>query len=414
MQGKVDFIIKDKDGRIKTRINKHNRITELGKIACLARGLTGLADYCNVAGNNFYSQPEAGYANTKSSTQVGKILLLDKAANTIDSLYIENSSEIIGHASNAAAATTDPKEGFRVLDVNTTGTPGPVANAVRFKYTWTGISGDIRTVAMSAPPFVATHVLSPDNTGNNLFTKMKPESFDNVPAGCIGLFSTNESKAMQLDTLAMEDVVAGSDVTAFEAMKGFVYGNYHIFYGDNNYTYVYNTVTGVHYKQSLAAIDFFYYNNELWCSYAASLSKYYAKVTAVTDEAITLSSSQTSPINSAWSSYKFTPLSNGLNLAIYYYSTSTCNIYIVSDVSAGLSSAVLLWNETNNNILRPYGLLDCIMFYADTSGIFGCSGYAVSPAGQWGNILSVFDLEDTYTVAATDTVLVEYTYTLED
>lgn len=476
IRGKVDLCLLDKDGNIKHKLTKHNTITELGKMATLTRGLAGLADYCDLYGAAVAKGRETGDESVvKPASGTVKIVLTSKTAAELEGKSYEalEDSEILGYATSATSASSDTKEGIRVTARNAQ-LAMTVASQTRagMRFSWSGIEGNLNTIGMFIPPLSIAHLVDNTDTASpdyiTCVTQFLPSGQAGVPADCIGLGTSKGgdsdiNKLLNLETLTLADFVPGTtDLQVTRAGRcAFNWGDYIISFTPmpgvltgynpsswpplqwNLYTVppitVYNRVTQAAYTTSIGSsfsvYGFTVENNKLYAIGKESEVTVYE--CTVTDTEITTSKiasyafivkpdwiSQKSQSSLYYNDYGFVPVQLGdkyytycINTYLPYGPSDVSHIhdcYIVSDLSA---------QGPNERYLAPhvYGCNDYSSSFDGAGGVYlntlyyvGDNGLYVSPAGQFGNLFSYFDLEETWEIAAADTLQISYYYELED
>ena len=471
ISGKVDLCLFDKDGNIKHKKTRHNTITELGKMATLTRGLAGLADYCDLYGAAVAKGRETGDESTvKPEGGTVKIVLTSKTATELAGKSYEalEDSEVLGYATTATSASSNPKEGIRVAARNAQ-LAMTVASQTRagMRFSWSGIEGNLNTIGMFIPPLSITHLAdstdttSPDYT--SLYTQFIPGGQADVPANCIAIGSS-KNKLLNLETLTLADFTPGST-----SLKATVAGRCAFNWGDYIITFtpmqgeidsynqsaqppvsfnaaaippitVYNKVTGASYTteigSSFVVYGFTVNNNKLYVIGKDTDVKVYE--CTVTDTAITTSNtspytlivkqewiSQQTGYFGAYNDYGFVPIQIADKYYTYCINTYlnygedvnyTHDCYIVSNLSTQAPDEKYLAPHvygcnyySNSNVLQGVGGV-----YLNSTYYIKSEGMYISPAEQFGNLFSYFDLAETWAIAAADTLQISYYYELED
>lgn len=464
----------NKDGHVLHSKTKHNQVTTLGKIGVLARGIAGLFDQCNQYGASVQKGLEAGDYNdyAKPANSAIKLLLTSLQASSLagKSFEVISDSDILGYGFEDVVQSSNPKQGVRQ---NATDAQGNiiVANATRAagKWTWSGIEGNLNSIVMQTPPFAVYHKIDDDTQLS--MTRFIPEGFAGVPAGYIAVGNSTDgfTKLLNLATLQLSDFEPSSyniTDTEYGVRSGFKFGNYTITfipvrdgYNDltKNLVTVFNRQTQAAYTVALNSLvsglwaaGFTVKNNNLYLiggvynSGSSPLSVY--QVT-LTDSAMSLSAVTASDIvDSSWwrfihsnyydfNKFSFVPVQNGTAGEYYTLCFPTNNgttgvgttTYIVKDLSIETASTATVMpyfaGRINTNSIGSDRLSNALSVYCNcVINVYTGNGYTsafdygfyVSPEGQFGNVFSCFDLEETWTIAAADTLQVTYTYTLED
>lgn len=457
LHGKVSLTLLSEDGTVKKTKSKHNTITSLGKMAALTKGVANLTDYCSLYGASVAKPHETGDSGmTKASTSVVKVVLTNKAASSFEGKSFESlaDSEVIGFATSATEATGIAKEGIRVSAKNEQ-LDTLVANQTRdgVRFSWTGIEGNLNSIGMFIPPLAVMQGC--DNTDGTAqeyttqSTQFLTTGDGSVPADCIAI-GPSLTKLLNLKTLTISDFVPGSRAiqAGYSGRCAFYFGDYIITFCPTMGQYstldfvqlltVYNTRTEVYYTIQLSLYisssyipsGFIIKNNELYMIGIINSAAVY-KVT-VTDSGMTFSSYSDwySIINADWirintypfkyNRWGFVPVQIGNETYTYcidsFYSNlaSQNDCFIIKDMQA---------QSQNDDYLAPHvtgayvysnishdigGVYLNTIYHIDNYGLY------VAPIGQYGNLFSYFDLEETWEIASTDTLQLSYFYELED
>lgn len=465
----------DKDGHVLHSLTKHNNVTVLGKMGALTRGIAGLFDQCNQYGASVQKGLESGdhTSYVKPSNSAIKLLLTSLQASSLNgkSFEIIDDSDILGYGFEDVTQSSNPKQGVRQ---NATDDQGNiiVANATRAagKWAWSGIEGNLNSIVMQTPPFAAYHKID-DDTQQSMI-RFIPEGFAGVPAGYIAVGNSTDgfNKLLNLATLQLSDFEPSSysiTDTDYGVRSGFKFGDYTITfipvrdgYNDltKNLVTVFNRQTQAAYTVALNSLvsglwaaGFTVKNNNLYLiggvynSGSSPLSVY--QVT-LTDSAMSLTAVTASDVvDSSWWSFispsnyynfnkfSFVPVQNGTSGEYYTLCFPTNNgttgvdttTYIVKDLSTETSSTATVMPYFAGRIFTGGGgtnyLGNALSVYCNcVINVFAGNGYTsafdygfyVVPEGQFGNVFSYFDTEQTWVIAAADTLQVTYTYTLED
>ena len=457
IRGELELQLLDKSGNVKNSIKKHNTVTDLGKMACLTRGIAGLFDQCNQYGAGVQKGYESGdYTNyTKPANSAVKLLLTDLNATEFagKSVKMIDDENIIGYGFEDVAASADPKQGIRqnVTDSNNNIIVGtPTRSAA--KWAWTGIEGNLKTVVMQIPPMSILHKINDDNTAGTI-TDFVPEGFDGVPYGYIATKNASGiGRLINLDTLTLSDFTPSGNTLAINGKStrsGFEFGNYiitfphtcSVYTAVENYITVYNKSTQAKYTVDPSTTFSGYYcmgfiikNNTLYAvtmMYNRSVTTAYFKVFSVVVSDVSLTVTEVTAddvLDSSWrvfynvqngyyysNNFNFVPvkLDNDSEYKTYCIGNSVTKSYLVADLVTETPStaaeAPALGTALTAGVYRNrlYTILRAVDSWLG-------AGMFITPAGQFGNIFSYFDLEETWTITAADTLQVTYTYTLED
>lgn len=457
IRGKVALSLIDQSGKVKRTKTKHNTITELGKMAALTRGVAGLTDYCELYGAAVAKGRETGDKSLiKPAGSTVKIVLTSRQATEFEnaSFAALADNEILGYATTATAATGTAKEGIRVTARNAQ-LAQLVASQTRagMRFSWTGIEGNLNTIGMFIPPLAISHLVdntdesaTPDHT--TVTSQFLLTGQASVPADCIAIGSSR-NKLLNLNSLTLADFTPGSSniKPGYAGRSAFYWGDYIITFTPlpgatsqsssfKQAVTVFNTSTNASYTQlivsdSFTLAGFTVENNKL---YAIGLNSttFNAYECTVTDSEIQTSLIQniafianpgwltrvSSPVNH--NKYGFVPVQIGDKYYTYCIDAyiedirNEINCYLVPDLSV---------QGPSNNCLAPY-VYGSYMYTNMTHHVGGIylntlyniddAGLYIAPAGQFGNLFSYFDLEETWEIAASDTLQLSYFYELED
>lgn len=418
IRGRVIVEHRNKNGRLLNYIDKHNTITELGKAASLFFGVSALGIPNAVQPGFVYPDVNnAGAANqgtyqTKNADTVVECDLLttsaaDIAAASLPSLFVPNNNDIIGFAKEKTAATSlAAKEGIRVAPQNSDKqiiTATAEGNTASFGFRWTGIEGELHTVAMKIPSTLLVHTLSSMFSQSYTFIT---EQHNGVPTGKIATGGSSYNKLIDLNTLAETDFTPTGSYTETTRWCGLKFGDYLIECLTDKVR-VTNTVNGTTYTENWSGLRgawtengtlyFLTYTASTFTCYSATVSD-----SAITSTVVTLADH----VAATWqnSDLYVAGLSDDL-VVILSYIDGMYNL-VPAKIVQKLTDTTPIWSakfSTNFSTMCVY--LDNIINLTDSS---------ISPAGQFGVLFSYLDLESNWTINATDTVTVTYTYELEE
>lgn len=420
IRGRVKVEHRDKDGKLLNFIDKHNTITELGKAASLFFGVSALGipnaiqpGFVYPDSNSAGAQASTDYVQTKTADTVVECELLstpaaDIAAASLPSLFVPDDNDIIGFAKEKTATTSlATKEGIRVAPQNSNKqviTATAEGNTASFGYQWTGIEGELHTVAMNIPGVILKHTMPDMFNQNNTFI---PEKHNGVPTGKIAAGGSGYTKLLDLNTDAITDFTPTGSYVSVTRWCGLKFGDY-IIECLTDQIRVTNASSGTTYTENWSGLRgawiegstlyILTYSSSTFTCYSATVSD-----SAITATVVTLSDH----VASTWQHdyYYFAGLSDG-SVVILGYIDGMSNrqptkiVHKLTDTTAKMETR----DVYEKSLMCVY--LDNIISYYTTS--------AIIPAGQFGWLLSYLDLESNWTINAADTVTVTYTYELEE
>lgn len=419
IRGRVIVEHRNKNGRLLNYIDKHNTITELGKAASLFFGVSALGIPNAVQpgivypdANNAGFGSSADYVQTKNADTVVECELLstiasDIAASSLPSLFVPDNNDIIGFAKEKTAATSlAAKEGIRVAPQNSNKqviTATAEGNTASFGFRWTGIEGTLHTVAMNIPGVILKHTM-PDMFNQN-YTFI-PEQHNGVPAGKIAAGGSSYNKLLDLNTDAITDFTPTGSYVSVTRWCGLKFGDY-IIECLTDQIRVTNTVNGTTYTENWSGLHGAWIEGSTLyiITYSSSFTCYSATVSdsAITATVVTLADHVASTWQNA--NYYFAGLSDG-SVVLLGYIDSMSNrqptkiVHKLTDTTAKMET-----RDVYDKALMCVYLDNIISYYTSS---------AIIPAGQFGWLFSYLDLESNWTINATDTVTVTYTYELEE
>lgn len=417
IQGRVIVEHRNKDGKLLNFIDKHNTITELGKAASLFFGVSALGIPNAVQPGFVYpDENNAGSSSdsvqTKNANTVVECELLatqasDIAAASLPSLFVPDDNDIIGFAKEKTVATSlAAKEGIRVAPQNSNRqiiTATAAGNTASFGFRWTGIEGTLHTVIMNIPGVIIKHTMPNMFDWNYTFI---PEQHNGVPTGKIAAGGAGYNKLLDLSTDAITDFTPTGSYSSVTRWCGLEFGDYLVECLADQIR-VTNTLNGTTYTENWSGLRGAWLEGSTLyiLTYSGSFTCYSATVSdsEITATIVTLADH----VASTWqiSSYYFAGLSDG-SVVILGYVDSMQNrrptkiVHRLTDTTAKIETQDLVG-------YRAFCVyFDNIIAYSDTS--------AIIPAEQFGWLFSYLDLESNWTINATDTVTVTYTYELEE
>ena len=476
IRGIVELDVFDSTGKLKKHIKKHNTVTQLGKMAALTRGVAGLFDYCSLYGAGVQKTLDTGdYINaytpsfatelttppTKPTSAVVTCKLTSRQASQFagHSQVALADSEILGYCSSEIATSLDVKQGIRV-NARNANADMIVASDKRqaARYSWTGIEGNLNTIAMFIPPLAIQQLADSYNTADATnktsgFTGFIPTGDANVTGKKIAI-GANHNKLLDLEQLTLADFTPGTSAVAPASSFGrnaFEFGNYIITFApctgsitnySRQYTQqkvtVYNKNNNAFYAQNLIDTSsliygFFVNSNTLYAIVGGNVYS-----CAVTDSAITLTQVTAAIyVDSSWlvqysskPTWAFIPVQQGSTYYTYCIvvdkANTTANCYLMDDLINAAADRYIAPGTTSNgteystgSVIQAYDVchggvyLNCL-YEIETTVNNGTLGMYIAPAGQWGNLFSYFDLEETVEIGTADTVQLTYYYQLED
>lgn len=444
LTGTVELDVFDSTGKRKKHLVKHNSITQLGKMAALTRGVAGLFDYCQQYGQGVQKVTDTGdysYSGTTQKPSTGIVTCRLTSKSAADFAYRSHISltdaETLGYCGSEVATSADAKQGIRQNARDAQGNM-IVGNANReaARYSWTGIEGNLNTIAMFIPPLSIRHLADSYGSDSSDKTTVDPGIIVSGDAGVTGekiAIGAYQDILLNLSDLSMGDFIPGTpSVTTYThtGRCGFAFGDYIITFtpyanGDPQQfgitpqpITVYNKTNNTFYTQSIPSgtyvvRGFFVKNNAL---YFCASSKVFS--CAIDDTAITFTEvTASSYIDSSWisDSYGLVPIQFGATYETYVIASGTdhfTSCYIMPDMLLTANDRYLAPWAGNKSYYTYAGArggvyLNCI-YSIETEGLW------LTPAGQWGNLFSYFDLEETVEITTADTVQLTYYYQLED
>jgi hypothetical protein len=419
IRGYVTVEHRDKNGLLKHHISKHNTITELGKSSALFFGTSALAatSFSTPKTKTGYPQPSKymmgdyvsmiGAVPQKTDT-VECLLLSDTAASIAakdnPELFNPSPTNIIGFAnSKVAGDTLSTGEGIRT-DANV----DILGSKVVLKYSWeNGLTGDVNTIGMRLPLITILHNIT--NFFNTSYHYI-PQKQNGVPVHAIAAGGASYNRLLDLDTLSLSDFTPAGSFDNVVAICTLEYNGYTVEMITNKLR-VTNNSNSVTYEETWTGIrGLFVRNNNLYAYVVSGGSGTLYKLTLTDSQtASTAISDISSVLNSEWQtvvsnlqSY-LCGLADGSFLFAQYKSDSGSNwLYFVPDTAA--STKYFVYS----------GLSAVTAFTTYCGNVIFESLNKIIPAGQFGTFYSYFDLEQTWTIEATDTVKVTYIYDLTE
>ena len=410
LQGTVKVEHRDKNGRLKHYINKHNTITELGKASALFFGVTALADDNVTLSPKFvlgYPMPDEDMITSGTMQKSGTVecLLLSDQASSIAAkdrpeLFVPSASNIIGFAANKTTSDTlDSKEGIRV----TTSPASALGNKVQLAYYWEGLEGDVNTIGMRMPPFAIYHNISDFfNTTYNFI----PQGQCDVPSHCIAAGGSTYNRLLNLDSLSLSDFVPAGTADDTNVKCVLEHNGYTIYFLYNEIRVIKDS-TGDTYTETWTGLKGLFIKSGVLYAYTRSGDTATLYSCTVSDNEITAS-----PVSDP--STVINP--EHMNAKMY---GSYVNIYGVADGAIAYNKEV----QGSQYLVIAADIVAAdysIIYYSDITPFVVCGNIIyqdlnmISAAGQYGWLYSYFDLEQTWQIETTDTVKVSYTYELTE
>lgn len=436
LRGHVKFEVRDSKGKLKLHIDKNNHITELGKAAALFYGVSSLVIPSDVYSG--YTVPDdngrpatsGSTYSQKDSTAIVECDLLDKPASDLaDACWLEpTSDELTAFGKNTTASgSLTTKEGLRVVPTDmTTGAKiaaSAAGNKITTQYQFTNISGDVQTIAMRIPKIALVHNL-PDMFNND--NEFIPSLLAGTTARQIAVGGASYNKALNLDTLAITDFVPTDTFTPNKCFGAIEYNGF-ILEGSYNSLRVTEIATGTTYTENWTGIRGLFETSTN--AYILCYNSYWRlyEITSVSD-----TETQTTEVN--WYTVIGTnDLCPSSSIPTNYYLTSFRQgdqiLYFAHDVefTSGMVTTygMIIFDDLNKNMndssnyrLETDSYAASDIYWCNYRGLLIHYGYytysEVLTGDQIGNLFSYFDLEQTYTLEATDIVTVTYTYELEE
>lgn len=414
LRGTVKIEHRDKNGKLKHSINKHNTITELGKASAQFFGITALAatSYSNPKTKTGYPHPckymMGSYSSTSGSPSktdtVACLLLSDTAASIAakdrPELFTPAAANIIGFAnSKVAGDTLSTGEGIRV-DADT----DILSSKVVLKYNWeNGLTGDINTIGMRVPLITIYHNITDFfNTSYHFI----PQKQNGVPVHAIAAGGASYNRLLDLDTLSLSDFMPSGSFDNVVAICTLEYNGYTVEMIANALR-VTNNSNDATYEETWTDIRGLFVRNGNLYAYVLSggTGTLYKLTLTDSQTASTVISDVSSVLNSAWQTQANSSYLCGLADGSFMYSAYGSTdywLYFVPDTAA--STKYIIYKRLSAST----------GFTTYCGNVILESLNAVIPAGQIGTFYSYFDLEETWTIESTDTVKVTYIYELTE
>lgn len=427
IRGRVIVEHRNKNGRLLHFIDKHNTITELGKAASLFFGVSALGIPNDVRAGYVYPTVDGAppisngynYSGKGTDTVVECELLktpaADIAAASLPSLFIPADADIIGFAKEkTAAGSLAAKEGIRVVPQNSLKqllAASASGNTASFGFRWTGIEGLLKTVLMKVPNLGLAHLLPSmlDTT-----YRFIPAGLNGVPNGKIAFGGASYSKLLDLETFAITDFTpVGSYAAPTTHWNSLKFGDY-VIESLEGQIRVINSLNGTTYTENWSNLCGCWIEGTKLYAATGSNQSFVVYELTVDDSSITATIVTTADhIATSWTNmYKLyiAGLSDGKVILAYSTGTGTYSNTKTVLLENLLSTTELMkFYEYSRGEYINYNSY-CV--YLDN--YINLTPSRIVPSGQLGWVFSYLDLESNWTINATDTVTVTYTYELEE